>query len=557
MKSCIVYAALALGTAVFAAAQQPNITYISNSASFLPPGLPNSGLAEGSIITIFGTNIGPGATASATSFPLRTSLGGSSVTFTVGGESTQGLMLFTSAGQLSAVLPSSTPADAGTVTVSFNNQTSNALPITVVANNFAMYTLPQNGSGPAVITTPTYHVVTLNSPAKPGDTLVLWGTGLGPYSGDETEPPPALYPISVNAEVYVGDKSATIRYQGRAGYAGLDQINFIVPTGLSGCYVPVVVVVNGITSNFGSVAISSDGSTCSDPAGLPSSAISQVENNKNLKVGFISLQKVSFNAAVFGTNVTVKQDTGDAYFYNFDDLALITSRGISALSSFSSCTVLVCTNSDTCIPNSTGLIVPELDAGPAISIDGPSGSVTLPKSTTHNGEYHGPLGSAVVGTGSDYLQPGNYTASNGSTGGADVKNFTANLTIGQPLTWTNPLSSTDTIDRTKDLTINYSPGGGPNDYVAILGSSTANTSTGDNTVTFVCTEKASAGTFTIPSYVLSALPASGMITIDNIRGTGGFLLVGNYPLSNTFTAPGLDLGFFSETVVNGVNLAYK
>lgn len=77
------------------------------------------------------------------------------------------------------------------------------------------------------------------------------------------------------------------------------------------------------------------------------------------------------------------------------------------------------------------------------------------------------------------------------------------------------------------------------------------------TVTFVCTAPASAGTFTIPSFVLSALPASGNITLDGISGTGGFLLFGNYPLSNTFTAPGLDLGFFAETVVNGINIPYK
>ena len=441
MKSFILsLAALCFGLAAIAAAQQPNITYISNSATYLPPGLPNSGLAEGSIITIFGTNIGPATAASATSFPLGTSLGGSSVTFTVGGTSTQGLMLFTSAGQLSAVLPSSTPTETGTVTVTYNNQMSNTLPITVVASNFGMYTLPQNGSGPAVITTPAYQVVTLTSPAKPGDTLVLWGTGLGPYSGDETMPPLTPNGLNVTANVYVGDKPAMILYKGRTAYAGLDQINFQVPAEVSGCYVPVAVVVNGVVSNFGSVSISADGSTCLDPSGLPSSAISQLQNNKSLKVGFISLQKVAFNATALGTTVNVKQDTGAAYFYNFNDQALIASRGISAISSFGSCTVLVCTNSDTCIPNGSGLSVPELDAGPNITINGPSGSVTLPKSTTHNGEYHGPLGSsAVVGSGNDYLQPGDYTAS--GSGGADVGPFTANLTIGSPLTWTKALAA--------------------------------------------------------------------------------------------------------------------
>jgi hypothetical protein len=76
-------------------------------------------------------------------------------------------------------------------------------------------------------------------------------------------------------------------------------------------------------------------------------------------------------------------------------------------------------------------------------------------------------------------------------------------------------------------------------------------------VTFVCTEKVTAGSFTIPSFVLSALPASGTITISGVSGPGGFLLIGNYPLSNTFTAAGLDIGFFSETVVNGINIPFN
>jgi hypothetical protein len=326
--------------------------------------------------------------------------------------------------------------------------------------------------------------------------------------------------------------------------------------------VPIAVVVNGTVSNFGSISISSDGSTCSDPAGLPSSAINQVQNTGHLKVGFIELQKIAFSASVpILGSVNVRQDRGAAYFYNFDDRALLASRGLSSISSFSSCTVLVCSNSDTCIPDNNALNVPQLAAGDAIMINGPKGAVTLPKASGHVGEYHGPLGSStVVGT-NDYLQQGAYTASNGS-GGADVQAFTANLTIGNPLDWTNQaaINTLGSIDRTKDLTINYS-GGASGDYVAILGSSTSTSAAQHATVSFVCTEKASAGAFTIPAFVLSALPVSGNITISsslgNVSGPGGFLLVGNYPLSNTFTAPGLDLGYFSETVVNGINIPFK
>jgi uncharacterized protein (TIGR03437 family) len=558
VKSIIVSAALAFVCALPSLAQ-PTIASFVGSATYLPPGLPNSGVAEGSIFDMFGSNMGPATPVLVSAYPLKTQLAGTSITITIGGTSTSALMIYTSAVQLVALLPSSTPVGTGTVTVTYNNQTSATLPVTVVKSNFGIYTLSQDGTGPAVLTTPGFQVVTLTATAKPGDTLILWGTGLGPYSGDETIPPanpPSGTALDVGAKVYVGDLPATISYQGRSSSPGLDQINFAIPAGVAGCYVPIAVVVNGIVSNFGSMSISTDGSTCSDPAGLPSTAINDVVKNGHLKVGFIELQRVAFSATVpiFGS-VNIKQDRGAAYFYNFDDRALIASRGLSSISSFSSCTVLVCSNSDTCIPDNTALNVPQLSAGSSVTITGPKGNTVLPLSAGHVGEYHGPLGSSGL-TGSTYLVPGAYTASN--AGGSDVPSFTADLTIGSPLTWTNQdaVSNLNSIDRTKDLTINYS-GGTASDYVAILGSSTSTSAAQHATVTFVCTEKASAGSFTIPSFVLSALPASGTITISGVSGPGGFLLLGNYPLSNTFSAAGLDLGYFSETVVNGINIPFN
>lgn len=560
MKALILSAVFALLCTLQAAAQ-PTISSIGSSATYLPPGLPNSGIAQGSIFVIFGSNMGP-AKLVESGYPLTTALSGTSVTVTIGGMASQALMIYTSAGQVAAVLPSTTTVGTGTVTVTYNSQTSATLPVSVVTSNFGMYTLSQDGSGPAVVTTTGYQPITLTSTAKPGDTVILWGTGLGPYSGNETEPPanpPTGTALNVNASVYVGDMSATISYQGRSSSPGLDQINFTVPAGLSGCYVPVAVVVNGIVSNFGSMSISPTGTTCSDPAGLPSTAIDQVVNTGSLKVGFMEMQKVAFSATVpiLGA-VNVKQDRGAAYFYDFNDQALLASRGLTSISSFNSCTVLVCGNSDTCIPDNSALNVPQLSAGSQITISGPAGSAVLPLSSGKLGEYHGPLGSStVIGNGSDFLQEGAYTATNGS-GGSDVGAFTADLTIGPPLMWTNQstVSAQSSISRSQGLTINFS-GGAPGDYVAILGSSTSNTPTQDVTVTFVCTAPVSAGTFTVPSFVLSALPASGTITIDGITGTGGFLLFGNYPLSNTFAAPGLDLGFFSEIVVSGINVPFN
>jgi hypothetical protein len=212
--------------------------------------------------------------------------------------------------------------------------------------------------------------------------------------------------------------------------------------------------------------------------------------------------------------------------------------------------VLVCTGT-TCIPDNSALDVQRLDAGPSIKITGPAGAATLPLSS-NVGEYHGPLGATGL-TGSSFLNPGAYTAA--GTGGKDVGAFTGNLTVPALLNWSNQSSITGSIDRTKSLTINWT-GGNASDYVAILGSSTS-ASTPQVTVTFVCTEKASAATFSVPSYVLGMLPVSGNVTQSGVSLAGGFLLVGNFPLSNPFTVPGLDVAFFTHTVVNGINIPYK
>ena len=113
-------------------AQQPNAAAAVNSASFARSELPNGGLAQGGIFTVFGSNMGPAALAQSTSFPLPAELAGTSVKVTVGGTTLDCIMLFTVSSQLAVILPSNTPLGDGTLTVTFNGQTSAPLPIRVV-----------------------------------------------------------------------------------------------------------------------------------------------------------------------------------------------------------------------------------------------------------------------------------------------------------------------------------------------------------------------------------------------------------------------------------------
>jgi hypothetical protein len=94
------------------------------------------------------------------------------------------------------------------------------------------------------------------------------------------------------------------------------------------------------------------------------------------------------------------------------------------------------------------------------------------------------------------------------------------------LTWTNQ-SVAATIDRTKGLLVTWT-GGNPGTYVFVTGTST---STGLQLLGgYTCLVPIEDGQFTVPSYILSGLPA----------GTGGAVLQ-NY-VYGSLSASGIDIG---------------
>lgn len=172
--------------AVMAAA--PAITTVYNGASWVPPGLPNSGIAQGSIFTLIGTGLGPSTLQEVQNYPLPTTQGlaGTTIQVKVGGVTENCIMIYTFATAVAAILPSATPIGAGTLTLSYQGGTS-SIAIQVLAANFGTFTLNEGGTGPGVVTDANYNVITMINPAHPGQPLILWGTGLGAVTGDRSE----------------------------------------------------------------------------------------------------------------------------------------------------------------------------------------------------------------------------------------------------------------------------------------------------------------------------------------------------------------------------------
>jgi hypothetical protein len=107
--------------------------------------------------------------------------------------------------------------------------------------------------------------------------------------------------------------------------------------------------------------------------------------------------------------------------------------------------------------------------------------------------------------------------------------------------------SLDTVQRSQGVTVNWS-GADPGAIVEIRGISLPQDPT-QGGVAFFCQEKASAGQFAIPPYVLLSLPASANKTVVGL-GVGVSTLI-------RFDAPGLDAGFLRVHSFLGRNVTFR
>ncbi|MBC8035865.1 MAG: hypothetical protein H7X89_01415, partial [Rhizobiales bacterium] len=262
---------------------------VLNAASYARPGLPNYGVGQGSLFVVFGQRLGPASLAQVGAFPLTASVGGTSIKVTVAGTTVDALMIYSLAGQVAAVMPSNTPVGTGTLTVTYNGQTSATAAVRVVRSAFGTFSVNQAGSGPGIVQNVNSEsdrpVNALTKSARPGQVMILWGTGLGPVTGNEAGGP-VVGDLGGNVEVYVGGKLANVTYKGRSGCcAGIDQIVFTVPADVDGCYVPVVVKTGDLVSNFTTMSVARSGNACSDPNGITSQDLQTAERNGSFSAG--------------------------------------------------------------------------------------------------------------------------------------------------------------------------------------------------------------------------------------------------------------------------------
>jgi hypothetical protein len=329
----------------------------------------------------------------------------------------------------------------------------------------------------------------------PGETIIIWATGLGadPADSDTTY---TLTPHAINAaQIYFGGVQVTPIYPGASTYPGVDVIILTIPQSvLTGCYVPLAALTGNVVSNIVTFPVHAGGGTCSDPQlGISGDQISMVGGQTTLKIGTVSILQMMASGPPF---VTANRASGMF-------LQSTVPTGLGGGISIGGCSL-------TPIIPISGPPTPSigLDAG-TIMVTGPDGSpVTLTTFPGAAGIYNANLSSAPSAGGA-YVFSG--------SGGAQVGAFTATASWPNPLiVWTNPNAAT-TVTRSQGLSVTWS-GGKPGSFV-IIGGSTEGMD-GPLTATFTCFAPQAAGQFTVPPYILLGLPAGkGGVSIQNSNAT--------------------------------------
>jgi uncharacterized protein (TIGR03437 family) len=475
--------------------------------------------APGSIILIYSGafQVGPATPTPGPGYPLVTSLGGTSVRVNFGATVVNAYILATEAQWVRALLPSATPLGEGRLVVVYNGKESRPYKISVVPRHFAIY----NGLyEPPAYVVPAIRVPRLvqnitvagdtisNSllkPARPGDFLVIWGTGLGAAAGDEAAAPiPGNLSIPGLA-VFVGDRPARVVYAGRSGCcAGIDQVIVDIPPGIEGCNVPVWVryAADGSGTDDIAVSIASGEGACSDPHGLSEAEV------RSLAAG-------TLRAAQIG-----------AYTYS-------PSGGWSA--GFGAAAAVQVTALGSCRTGNwersqfTTFVAPQQNAGDFVRISTPRGMLEAARRDGNNyyAAFEGPL------------DAGEYAVDNGE-GSPDVKPFRSRFTLPRDgFTWTNRDDLT-TVVLSDGITVSWTAADPSAGYVRISGSFASDGETCGG-CGFVCYERADKGVFSVPRPVLERAHRA----YPNPDGLNELWLSVGLRVSKRIEVPGFDIGEFA------------
>jgi uncharacterized protein (TIGR03437 family) len=237
---------------------KPRITGIVNAASFAA-GAP---LAPGSLISIFGEflNEFPGL---AGRLPLPIAFKHSSVSFDFPEEgiTVPGRISYVSPLQLNVQVPWELAGlNFAFVKVRIEDSASEVFDVDLADYAPGIFEIDIGGTLHGAVTHADGSLVSPSNPANPGETVVVYLTGVGPLdspqASGEAAPMDRLVRTTNVPAVTVADREGVVEFSGLApGYVGLYQINVNLPGSLPSGTQQLQVISNGIRSNSVRVSV--------------------------------------------------------------------------------------------------------------------------------------------------------------------------------------------------------------------------------------------------------------------------------------------------------------
>jgi len=227
----------------------PQITAVVNAASFQ-----TGGVVPGEIAAVFGKNLTFLTGINTTSaVPLPTELLNVSVTvnnpaapiFAVDNVNGQQQINF----QVPWELASETSAH---IAVTNSGAISPSVVVPVLAAQPGIFSYSSGGETFGAILHANFQLADAGHPAKPGETVLIYCTGLGAVSSAPADGEPGKGQATLTTPaVVIGGTNAVVTFSGLApGLVGLYQLNVEIPAGLSEGMQPVMVSVGGASSNI-------------------------------------------------------------------------------------------------------------------------------------------------------------------------------------------------------------------------------------------------------------------------------------------------------------------
>lgn len=225
---------------------------VVNGASFAPWPHP---VAPGAIVSLFGTGLAT-RQVSAGAYPLPTKL--DDVEVTVNGAAAP--LYFVSPTQVSIQVPYGLSGSQARFRVTNGRGASNEVTAALAATCPGVFF---SGDYRGAVLHADYSLVSAANPARPGETVMLWLTGLGELSpavpaGAAHPAAPLAWAVATPISVFFGGEPAPpVLFSGGApGFAGLNQINVTIPLSAPvGASVPVAILTGNAYTDLVDIPI--------------------------------------------------------------------------------------------------------------------------------------------------------------------------------------------------------------------------------------------------------------------------------------------------------------